>query len=32
MRERVIRKWFWVWQFEEEEKWLADMAERGWVL
>ena len=32
MKRRIIRKWFWVWEFEEEEKWLADMAERGWVL
>ena len=32
MKRRIIRKWFWVWEFEEEEKWLNDMARRGWAL
>ena len=32
MRERIIRKWFWVWEFEKEEKWLNEMAEKGWAL
>ena len=32
MKRRTIRKWFWVWEFDEEEKWLNDMARRGWVL
>lgn len=32
MKRRTIRKWFWVWEFDEEEKWLNDMAGRGWVL
>ena len=32
MKRRMIRKWFWVWEFDEEEKWLNDMAKRGWVL
>ena len=31
-RLKKIRKWFWVWQFEEEEQWLGEMAESGWVL
>lgn len=26
---RVIHKWFWVWDFEKEEKWLNDMSTRG---
>lgn len=29
---RVIRKWFWVWEFEKEERWLNQMAASGWVL
>lgn len=32
MNSKIIRKWYWVWQFEEEEKWLNEMAEKGWVL
>ncbi len=32
MKRRSIRKWFWVWEFDEEEKWLNEMAKRGWVL
>ena len=32
MKKRTIRKWFWVWEFDREEKWLNDMARRGWVL
>lgn len=32
MREKIIRKWFWVWEFEKEEKWLDDMARQGWAL
>ena len=32
MKRRVIRKLFWVWEFDEEEKWLNDMAKRGWAL
>lgn len=32
MKRRTIRKWFWVWEFDEEEKWLNDMSKRGWVL
>ena len=30
--EKVIRKLFWVWNFETEERWLNTMAQSGWVL
>ena len=26
---RTIRKWFWVWDFDKEEKWLNEMAAKG---
>ena len=29
---RTIRKWFWVWDFEKEERWLNAMAQSGWAL
>jgi len=29
---KTVRKWYWVWQFEEEEAWLNLMAQEGWVL
>lgn len=29
---KKIRKWYWVWEFEEEEQWLNQMAMSGWVL
>ena len=29
---KKIRKWFWLWEFEEEERWLNQMADSGWVL
>ena len=29
---KVIYKWFWVWDFEKEERWLNKMAAEGWVL
>lgn len=32
MNGKVIRKWFWAWNFEAEEKWLNQMAQKGWVL
>jgi hypothetical protein len=32
MKRRVIRKWFWAWEFDKEEAWLNEMAQRGWVL
>lgn len=28
----VIRKWFWAWDFDREEKWLAECAARGLCL
>ena len=32
MERKTMTKWFWVWQFEDEEKWLNEMAADGWVL
>ena len=29
---KTLRKWFWVWDFEKEERWLNEMAEAGWAL
>ena len=29
---KVIRKWFWAWEFDKEEAWLNDMAAKGKVL
>lgn len=29
---KTMHKWFWVWEFEKEEKWLNSMAEKGLVL
>ena len=29
---KKLWKWFWVWDFEKEEKWLNDMAAQGWRL
>ena len=29
---KTVRKWFWVWDFEKEERWLNEMAMQGWVL
>ncbi len=29
---QTIRKWFWAWQFDEEEQWLNDMAAKGKAL
>lgn len=28
----IIHKWFWAWEFDEEEQWLNDMAKLGKVL
>lgn len=28
----TIRKWFWAWEFDEEDKWLNDMAAKGKAL
>ena len=30
-RKKVVR-WWWVWDFEKEERWLNSMAAEGWVL
>ena len=30
-RKKVVR-WWWVWEFEKEERWLNNMASDGWVL
>lgn len=33
MKERkTLTKWFWVWDFDKEERWLNEMAMQGWVL
>ena len=32
MEKKTVAKWFWVWQFEQEEEWLNEMAANGWVL
>lgn len=29
---KVIRKWFWIWDFDKEEKWLNEMAAKGLAL
>ena len=28
----TVHKWYWVWDFEKEEKWLYEMAMQGWTL
>lgn len=32
MERKIVRKWFWVWDFEKEEQWLNTMVQSGWVL
>ena len=32
MEMKTIRRWWWVWEFEKEERWLNAMAQEGWVL
>ena len=33
MNERkTLYKWYWVWEFEKEERWLNEMAMQGWAL
>ena len=32
MERKIIKKWFWVWEFEKEEQWLNTMAQSGLVL
>ena len=29
---KTVHKWFWIWEFEKEEKWLAKMSAQGWHL
>ena len=29
---KTVKKVFWVWDFEKEERWLNTMAQSGWVL
>lgn len=29
---KTVRKWFWVWDFDKEEKWLNEMAAKGLAL
>lgn len=29
---RIVHRWIWVWNYEEEDRWLNGMAQRGWVL
>ena len=28
----TVHKWFWAWDFEEEERWLNTMVQQGWLL
>jgi hypothetical protein len=28
----MVRKWYWAWDFEKEERWLNTMAQQGWLL
>lgn len=32
MEQKTVRRLFWVWQFDKEEKWLNQMAQEGWAL
>ena len=32
LERRKIRKVFWVWEYEQEEQWLNQMAQSGWLL
>ena len=32
MNRKTVHKWFWVWDFEKEERWLNQMAAQGWAL
>ena len=29
---KTVNKWFWVWEFDREERWLNEMAMQGWAL
>ena len=26
---KIVKKWFWVWEFDKEEQWLNEMAAKG---
>lgn len=30
--QKTVYKWFWAWEADREEEWLADMARQGWAL
>ena len=32
MNRKTVHKWWWVWDFEKEERWLNQMAAQGWAL
>lgn len=32
MQRKMVRKWYWAWDFEKEERWLNQMAMSGWLL
>ena len=32
MMEKKVRRLFWAWEFDKEEKWLNEMAQEGWLL
>lgn len=32
MERKTVKKWFWVWDYEKEERWLNGMAQSGWLL
>ncbi len=32
MNRKTVYKWFWVWDYEKEERWLNKMASEGWAL
>ena len=29
---KTVNKWYWVWEFDKEERWLNEMAMQGWAL
>ena len=29
---KTVTKWYWVWEFDKEERWLNEMAMEGWAL
>jgi len=29
---KEFKKWFWIWDFDKEEKWLNEMSQKGWKL